>query len=67
MEDARIKMCTDEKYGRLTLMGALMRLQRKKGLLSSFSNLSEMLAKQVHLLVHSPCTPSLYTLILFIV
>jgi hypothetical protein len=47
MEDARIKMCTDEKYGCLSLMGALMRLQRKRGLMSSFSNLSEMLAKQV--------------------
>lgn len=47
MEDARIKMVSDEKYNRLGLVGALLRVHRKSGIWSTFKNVDAMLMKQV--------------------
>lgn len=47
MEDARIKMVSDEKYSKLGLAGALMRVHRKYGIWSTFHNIDTMLLKQI--------------------
>jgi len=47
MEDARIRMVTDEEYKGLSLVESLMKVHNDNGLLSTFGNLPAMLSKQV--------------------
>lgn len=46
MEDARIKMVGEASWAKETLISALTRLVREKGVLSMFSGLAAMLSKQ---------------------
>jgi solute carrier family 25 phosphate transporter 3 len=47
MEEARIKMVGDASWARENVISSLVRLVREDGLLSSFSGLPAMLAKQI--------------------
>jgi len=47
MESTRIKMVTDRSYAKKAFLPALIKLSREEGLLSTFSGIWAMLAKQV--------------------
>lgn len=51
MEDARIKMVGDASWSKESLISALARLVREKGLFSMFSGLAAMLSKQARTIV----------------
>lgn len=63
MEDARIKMVGEASWAKETLISALTRLVREKGVLAMFSGLAAMLSKQARTLLYVLNWTFLYMLI----